>query len=184
MEIMQGCYQRFLDGDDTALEEIIRSYRDGLILYLNGILGDIRAAEELTEDVFVKLVLKRPKFSGGSSFKTWLYAVARNMARDYLRRRKHQTVPLEDCLDLSAEEVNLERNYIGSESRALLHKAMARLKPEYRQVLWLRYFEEFSLSQVARIMGKTTHNAETLVYRARKALKELLTQEGYEYEEL
>ena len=184
MKMPQEYYERFLQGDTGALEDIIRAYRDGLVFYLHGIVGDLRLAEELTEDVFVKLVVKRPRFSGRSTFKTWLYTVGRNVARDHMRRCKHRDVALDDCMELSDEEKDLERSYIGREEQILIHRAMGKLKPEYRQILWLRYFEDFSLSQVARIMGKTTHNAETLAYRARKALKEILTQEGYVYEKL
>ena len=180
----QVYYKRFLQGDDGALEHIIRAYRDGLLLYIHGIVGDMHLAEELAEDVFVKLVVKRPKFSEKSSFKTWLYAVGRNVARDYMRRKKRTAVPLEERPELSDDEKDLEQNYIGQEDRILLHRAMRQLKMEYRQILWLVYFEDFSLSQAARIMGKSTHNAQTIVYRARKALKEKLTQEGYEYEKL
>ena len=57
-------YRRFLDGDDTGIVEIIRDYKDGLILYLNGITGNIHTAEEIMEDTFVKLVTKKPRFSG------------------------------------------------------------------------------------------------------------------------
>lgn len=184
MDKQQDHYQRFLQGDNSALEDIIRAYRDGLMLYLNGIVGDIRLAEELTEDVFVKLVIKRPRFFGNSTFKTWLYTVGRNVARDYFRRCKRQTVPLDECAHLSDEEKDLERSYIVAQDRIVVHRAMGKLKPEYRQILWLVYFEDFPLSQAARIMGKTTHSVETLAYRARKALKEKLTQEGYVYEKL
>lgn len=177
-------YQSFLQGDDGALEYIVCTYRDGLMLYLNGIVGDIHLAEELTEDVFVKLVVKRPRFSGKSTFKTWLYTVGRNAARDYFRRNCKPTVPLEDCPEISDDEKNLEQSYIGQEDRIIVHRAMRSLKSEYCQILWLVYFEDFSLSQAARIMGKTTRNAQTLVSRARKALKEKLLQEGFVYEKL
>ena len=82
-------YQDFLAGNQEVLTDIIRDYRDGLLLYLNGIVQDITVAEELTEEVFVKLVMKRPRFSADSSFKTWLYVIGRNLAISYLRRQKH-----------------------------------------------------------------------------------------------
>ena len=176
-------YRRFLDGDEGALAEIILSYKDGLILYLNGFVGDLVTAEELTEETFVKLVLKRPGFYRTSAFKTWLYAIARNTAMDYLRRHKRQDVPLEDCPNLADEE-ELERSYIRRDDKLLLHACMKKLKPEYRQVLWLAYFEGFSCQQIGRIMKKTTHGVETLAYRARLALKKILTEEGFEYENL
>ena len=63
-----------------------------------------------------------------------------------------------------------------------VHRVMKELKSEYRQVLWLIYFEGFSCAQVGRIMKKTTHNTEVLVSRARQALKNQLIKEGFEYE--
>ena len=61
---------------------------------------------------------------------------------------------------------------------------MQNLKPEYRQVLWLTYFEELSNQETAVIMHKATHNIETLVYRARQALKKQLEKEGFYNEKL
>ena len=78
-------YRRFLDGDENGLVEIIRDYKDGLIFYLNGFTQNIYVAEELAEETFVKLVVKKPRFSNKSIFKTWLYAIGRNVAIDYLR---------------------------------------------------------------------------------------------------
>jgi RNA polymerase sigma-70 factor (ECF subfamily) len=177
-------YQEFLNGEENALAQIICVFKDGLILYLNSFVHDISVAEALTEDTFVKLVLKRPNFSGRASFKTWLYKIGRNIALDYLRRSKKKEVAIEACYDLNDDEKDLEHNYIQTESKILLHRAVKKLKPEYQQVLWLIYFEEFSNKEAARILGKTTHNVETLVYRARNALKTKLIEEGYDYEKL
>ena len=62
-------YRRFLDGDDEGLAEIVREYKDGLILYLNGYVNILYIAEELTEDTFFRLITRKPKFSGKSPFK-------------------------------------------------------------------------------------------------------------------
>lgn len=78
-------YRRYLDGDENALEDIVRDYKDGLILYLNGYVNNIYVAEELTEDTFFRLITKQPRFSGKSTFKSWLYAIGRNVAVDYIR---------------------------------------------------------------------------------------------------
>lgn len=176
-------YQRFLEGDSEGLYEIICAYKDGLILYLNGLVNDITLAEELAEDVFVKLVLKKPHFSQASSFKTWLYAIGRNLALDHLRWRKRQPLSLEDELRPGGEVTSLEEHYIQQEERLQLHRCIKRLKAEYCQVLWLAYFEGFSYQQIGRIMKKTTHSIETLAYRARLALKDILIKEGYDYED-
>lgn len=59
-----GNYQRYLNGDDEGLTDLIRDFSDGLVLYLNGITGNFCLAEELAEDTFFKLTVKKPKFSG------------------------------------------------------------------------------------------------------------------------
>jgi RNA polymerase sigma-70 factor (ECF subfamily) len=178
------CYQRFLKGEESALVELIRDYRDGLMLYINGIVSDLSVAEELTEDTFLKLVLKKPRFSARCSFKTWLYTIGRNLALDYLRRNRRSTVCLEDCPLSCDEAYDLEQQYIQQENQILLHQAMKKLKPEYRQVLWLVYFEGFRCAEVGKIMGKSEATTQTLVSRARKALKEKLLEEEFDYENL
>ena len=177
-------YQKFLAGEEWALSEIIRMYKDGLLLYLNGYVNDLSLADELTEETFVKLVVKRPRFFAKASFKTWLYTVGRNIALDHLRRSKGKEVSIEDCPEISDDEQELERSYIRREERILLHRALKHLKPEYRQLLHLLYFENFSQKEAARILKKTTHSVETLAYRARKALKTKLLEEGFVYEKL
>lgn len=177
-------YQRFLAGDDEGMVEIIRDYKDGLILYINGITNNITLAEEIMEDTFFKLVTKKPKFSGKSTFKTWLYSIGRNMAIDSLRKRsKISDIPFDEYNDL-AEEKSIEREYLKEEQKIALNKALHKLKPDYRQVLYLAFFEDFSNSETAKIMHKTKRQIENLLYRAKQALKTELEKEGFEYEVL
>ncbi|MBE6982514.1 MAG: RNA polymerase sigma factor [Ruminococcaceae bacterium] len=184
MDSLMESYSRFLQGDDSGLEDIIRGCRDGLILYLNAYLKDLNLAEELTEETFVKLVIKRPKFSGNSSLRTWLYAIARNLTADYLRKHKNVTVSLDECKELGNDLISLEESYIQKEESKVVHKAMQTLKTEYMQVLWLSYFEGLSHKEIAKVMKKSVHNTETLLYRARLALKKKLSEEGFVYENL
>ncbi len=177
-------YRRFLDGDETGFVEIVRDYKDGLILYLNSFVADIRTAEELAEDTFVKIGIRRPDFSGRSSFRTWLYAIGRNVAVDYIRRAARRRWDPIDESSATADEESLENAYIREENRIAVHRAMNALKPEYRQVLWLTYFEGFSNKEAASIMRKTVHGIETLSYRARRSLKHVLETEGYLNEDL
>ena len=176
-------YRRFLEGDDEALLEIISEYRTGLILYLNSFVQNIHTAEELTEDTFAELAIKCPKFSGKSSFKTWLYAIGRNITAKQLRKHANfNIVPLESQ-EYLADKENIERKYIKSEQKRVVHKALHSLKPEYRQVLYLSFFEGFSNEETALIMKKSKRQVETLLYNAKKALRYELERSGFEYEE-
>lgn len=175
-------YRRFLNGDDEGMVEIIRDYKDGLILYLSGITGNIVTAEEVMEDTFFKLVTKKPRFSGRSSFKTWLYSIGRNTAIDSIRKRsRFSDIPIDEYTNLADEEC-IEKEYLREEQKITLHKALQRLSPDYRQVLYLVFFENFNNTETAKIMHKTKRQVENLLYRAKQSLKSELEKEGFEYE--
>ena len=177
-------YRRFLAGDDGGLADIIKAYRDGLIFYLNGFVNDLHAAEDLAEDVFVKLAVKKPRFREQSSFKTWLYAIGRNEALSALRRKTLVHVPLEEAPLPPAADEAPETLFFRDEKSRTVHRCIKRLKSEYHQVLWLYYFEALSAGEIARIMKKTEHGIGTLLYRARLALKRELEKEGFDDENL
>ena len=183
MDIGAAGYRRFLAGDDSGIEDIIEEYKDGLVLFLVGFCGNMNTAEELMEDVFVKLVVDKPVFREKSSFKTWLFAIAGNIARDYQRKlkRRRQTV-LEDAEEMTSEE-DLLREHFRSEDKLTVRRCMDKLKPEYKQVLYLSFFENFSNSEAAAIMKKNNRQIENLLYRAKQALRSELSKEGFEYEE-
>ncbi len=184
MDNGESSYRRFLAGDDSAFECIIRDYKDGLMLYLNNFVNNIFIAEDLMQDTFVKLVTKRPHFSGKASFKTWLYAIGRNTALDYLRKKKPTAdISVDEFVILAASE-EVERKYLQDEDKRALHRAMDALKCEYRQILWLAYFEELPLKECAIVMKRSVRATETLVWRARQALKAKLEEENFVYEGL
>ncbi len=186
MENGASSYRRFCENDDkSALAELIKDYRNGLMLYLNGITGNLSLAEEIAEDTFVLLGVKKPRYREKYSFKTWLYTIGRNLAIDALRKQKrHPTVPIDEIAEPIAEEQDLEEAYLREERKIALHRAMHCLNSDYRQVLWLMYFEELSAKEAAEVMHKSVHAVETLVYRARKALKSQLEMEGFHDENL
>jgi len=178
-------YRRFLEGDDDGIVQIIKDHKDGLMLYLNSFVQNIHLAEDLTEDAFVKLIARRPWFSGKSTFKTWLYSIGRNVALDHLRKnRKMPGVSTEEVQLLISDEADITRNYLRTERKLQVHVALKKLNKEYRQVLYLVYFEDFQNAQVASIMGKSKKQIENLVYRAKLSLKSELEKEGFVYEDL
>ena len=178
-------YKRFRDsGDNDALAGIIRLYRDGLIYYLSSIVGNFRLAEELAEDTFVLLGTRKPRDKGIGSFKTWLYTIGRNLAINELRRRgRNREDSLENCPELAGEG-NPEQYFLQEEEKRSLYRALGSLKAEYRQVLWLVYLEDMSHREAAAVMKKSVHSVDTLVYRARKALKDQMEQEEIHHERI
>lgn len=173
-------YRRFLDGDKDALTEIIREYKDGLALFLAGYVNDIVVAEELMEDTFVRLYVRKPHFSEKSSFKTWLYAIGRNIAREYIRKNiKDRCSSLENLPELTDGIYSTEAKILHDERHVALHAALKRLKPEYYRVLWLCYFEDLTSDEIAKVMHKSRNNTFVYIHRAKKALKDEMEKEGF-----
>ncbi len=85
---------------------------------------------------------------------------------------------------LLSDETDIEREYLIEEQKIQLHTAMKKLKPEYAQVLYLKYFEEFDMDSIARIMKKSKKQVGDLTYRAKNALKAELERMGFVYEKL
>lgn len=183
MDIGASSYRRFLDGDDEGIAAIVREYKDGLILYLNGYVSNIYIAEELAEDTFFRLMTKHPRFAGKSSFKSWLYAIGRNVAVDFLRHNARQRcIPLEKLETYLKDEQNLEQNYIKGERKIIVHRALSTLSHDYQTVLWLVYFEGFSNKEAAQILHKSDRQMRNLLYRAKVSLRTKLEKEGFLYE--
>ena len=177
-------YRRFLDGDDNGLAELIDIYNEGLSLYINSIVNNICEAEELMQETFVKIAIKKPGFNGKYTFKTWLYTIARNCTYDYLRHRsRYADFTIDECFYLS-DEIDIERKYLIDEQKIELHKAMQKIKPDYSQVLYLMYFENFKTDDIARIMHKSKSQIKDLIYRAKKSLKSELERAGFIYTDL
>lgn len=185
MDIGENGYRRFLEGDDEGLTLIIKEYKDGLILYINSFVNNLYVAEDLMQETFLKLAIKKPKFKGKSAFKTWLYSIGRNLTIDYLRRNAKMPVLSIDDMELYIkDETDLENAYIQSERKVRLHKILTTLKAKYRQVLWLVYFEGFSNDEVAQVLHKSKKQVENLIFRAKKSLKLALEKESVTDEEL
>ncbi len=168
-------YSRYLDGDDEGLVLLVRDYKDGLILYINGICKNIHTAEDVCEDTFVRLVTKRPAYNGKASFKTWLYTMARNLAYDELRRRRADVSA--NGLEIPSD-ISIEDAYAEDERRAAVRRLVGFLQPMQREAVWLTYFEGLTVKETAKIMKKSENAVSALLNRAKQSLKQMLIKEG------
>jgi RNA polymerase sigma-70 factor (ECF subfamily) len=184
MDIGASSYRRFVDGDDTALADIVREYRDGLMLFLNGYVRNLHTAEDLTEDTFFELVLKKPKFRELGSFKTWLYAIGRHKAADYIRRGRKSEIPVESLANLPSEETSFESEYLREERKIAVHRVLGVLNASYREILHLLYFEDMTPKETSAALGISRRAVANRTYRAKNALRAELEKEGFCYEEL
>ncbi len=175
-------YEKYLGGDDKGMAEIINDYFDGLTLFLSNYVDDIETAADIAQETMVKLAVKKPRYSGKASFKTWLYTIGRNKAVDYLRKNR-RALSAEDLSGESADELNLENEYIKKENARAVRQSMKKLGRDYRQALWLVYFEDMTAKQASEVMGKSLSATQSLIHRAKAALREQLAKDGFTYED-
>ena len=170
-------YIRFLaDNDQDALEVLFNKFRDGLILFLFGFVQNADVAEELMMDTFAILVsgTARYKEKDDASFKTWLFAVAKNQALLYLRKRKIRLVSSENVLLNSVEaDISFQplATLLKNQRDAQLYRAMRSIDADYRQVLILLYFENMKPEQISRVINKNITQTYNLLARGKESLR-------------
>lgn len=174
------CYQRYLNGDDSGIEELLDRYGKRLVAFIYRYVRDEELAEELMEDSFCDIIIKGG-FSASSSFKTYLYAIAKNKAYNELRRRRHFADVDNDALDLIVGSAD---NISDRERARVIYNAMQGLKREHRTVLYLLYYECMSYKEAAIVMKRTEGQIKSLAFRAKRAMRAIMEKEGLTYEEL
>lgn len=169
-------YRRYLDGDEKSVDELMNRYETALILYITGYLHDVHEAEDLMIEVFTYLFTKRPAIRDGG-LKAYLYKAARNMALRHKCKWKI-SFSLEALAEEPEGETLVEEIIQTEEQRRILHFCMEQLNSDYREILYLVYFEGRRHAEAASLMGKTEKQIADLVYRGRNALKKRLEKEG------
>ena len=171
-------YRRYLNGDEDALGALMERYGTKLTLYLDGYLCDLHEAEDLMIEAFAYLIAKRPAIRDGG-FRAYLYQSARHMALRLLHKKRAGNCFSLDALTEEPEARELVEEAVQSAERArLLRTCMAELHEDYREALFLVYFEGLSHAETAAVMGKREKQVADLIYRGKIALRKRLEQEG------
>jgi len=179
------CYQRYISGDNSGLEELVEMYNDSIVFYINGFVNNVFVSEDIAADTFAELIIRKNRYKNDYMFKTWLYRIARNNAIDHLRKQSRwQLRPIEDFENELADNETLENAVLKSEQNKQLHNAMRNMHNDYRDVLHLIYFEDMSYEEASTVMRKSIKQVKNLIYRAKQALKMTLEKEGFVYENL
>ena len=175
-------YNRYLQGDRDALDILVRTYSDALVRYAYCYLNDSAASEDVMEETIATLIFRHRHFADADHFNAYLYRVARNKSIDLLRRRGRE-VPLSD-VEHVLQSGGVERSVLQRERNAALYRCMQQLPAQYREVIYLTYFEDFQTEVICRIMKKSRKQVYNLHARAKTALRELLEKEGVSHEDL
>ena len=156
------------------MERIVDQYGTGLLRMCYLYLKDMQLAEDAVQDTFLKVYRSYGEFNGGAGEKTWVTRIAINVCKDYLRtawrRRVNVVEELNDIPDAEGPHA--------AEDGALLEEVMA-LKPKYREVLLLYYYQDLKISEISKVLGAPESTISVRLKRAREQLKSRL--EGWEF---
>jgi RNA polymerase sigma-70 factor, ECF subfamily len=154
-------------GDRAALEELYLIHFDRIYGYLHMSVGSRHDAEDLTTQTFVKMLESIGRFRWRSApFSAWLFRIAHNLAMDHFRARRRWQPEEEIPEPAGVEEDSAEEQALASIGDASLLELIARLSPEQRQVLTLKFVFRFSNGEAAAILDKTEGAVKSLQHRA------------------
>ena len=178
--------EAILDGDDEAMKELHGRYVHGIFQYLYMQTNDYHDAQELLQDVMHKAARKLATYKGKSTFKTWLFAIAKYAVIDYYRtretKRRSTAVPDSTLEEVGEAGESAERTVMRQMKTDSVLSTIHDLPVSYRDVLHLRFVEGFSIKETARVMGKTSMSVKALQKRARSELVDRLGNEVTAYE--
>jgi RNA polymerase sigma-70 factor (ECF subfamily) len=170
-------------GDKRAFDELVNRYQNKIYRLARRMTETEEDAEDVLQEAFVKAYKSLSGFKGKSKFSTWLYRITVNLALMKLRKRKLETVPLDQPIETrdgtvqrDIEDTGLDplERLIASESKQVLDDAIADLPAGHRAVFVLRDVEKLSTEDTARVLGITIPAVKSRLHRTRLTLKEML----------
>lgn len=172
-------YRRFLDGDESAFDEIMKELFYPLVFFVNRYVQDVHTAEDIAMDVFSELIVHRHRYHFKVSLKTYLFMLGRSRALDCLRHRKVlNMVELSEAVHTDDGTPALEELVLTDERKQAVNAALAQLPEQLRTVVHLIYFEDLSYEEAAAVMKKNRKQVDNLLYRAKKELRIMLGKDG------
>ncbi|PIT90112.1 hypothetical protein COU23_00355 [Candidatus Kuenenbacteria bacterium CG10_big_fil_rev_8_21_14_0_10_36_11] len=175
--------QKYLSGDEESLKLLIRNYLKPVFSFVYHFFNNHAEAEDIAQDVFVKMWKNLKKFDQQKKFKTWLFAIAKNTALDYLKKKKFLlfsefiNADGENILEETLTDINPLPDEIFEQAdlAQTLEKIFDKLPAHYRVVLDLYYQKSFNLREIAEILGKQKNTIKSWHRRALIKLKEKLS---------
>lgn len=168
---------RLARGNSYALEVLVKRYKLKIINFVYRMVGDLDQAEDIAQEVFIRVYQHRERYQPIAKFSTWLYTIASNLAKSELRRRSiFNPISLTRLKGerLSSIKRSPDKALLEKELGQKIQEGIEKLKPNYRAPLILRDVEGLSYEEISEIVGCPLGTVKSRINRARLKLREIL----------
>jgi RNA polymerase sigma factor (sigma-70 family) len=169
-------------GDQKAYAELLDRYRDAIYFMLLKMVSNSSDAEDLTIEAFGKAFKNLQQYTPNYAFSTWLFKIATNNCIDFIRRRRANLISIDQGNDdhdgmhvnIQDDKPDPEEHIINEQKIKMMREVVARLKPRYRRLIELRYFNEFSYEEISEELELPIGTVKAQLFRARELLGNIL----------
>lgn len=175
-------------GDQLAFGQLMDRYRDSIYRTIKKMVSNNEDADDLTLEAFGKAFRNLESYQPKYAFSTWLFRIAINNCIDHIRKKRLQTLSIDEPIEAESEQdfsrnlrsgnLNPEEVVIREQRLELIRSMMDRLNDKYRLMIELRYFEEYSYDEISTELHMPIGTVKAQLHRAREALYELLSTPG------
>ncbi len=174
---------KVVKGEVDSYGELMSRYEQKLLRYVIYLARDQIVAADVVQDTFIKAYQNLRGFNNKYKFSSWIYRIAHNETMNAIKREKHLNLNI----DVETLEDGKESDIIHDIDKSIMKRELAdcmgRLKPKYREVLMLQYFEDMKYSEIADILQIPISTVGVRSARAKKAIKQICIERGVRYEQ-
>jgi RNA polymerase sigma-70 factor (family 1) len=165
-------------GDEGSFEQLVHKYQQAVFNTVYRYIGNQDDVQDLAQEIFIKVWRNAGTFKGKSKFSTWLYRIVVNHCINYRRKNRHKQVSLDEMTEQESvpEALRVEPDWEQKQKVERIRKAVDELPERQRMALVLAQFEDRSYKEIAEIMKISVSSVESLIFRARTALRSKLAK--------
>ena len=163
------------DGNQKSFDELMQKYQQQVYHIAFSYAKTSAGAMDITQNIFLKIYENLARFRGDSRFKTWLMRISYNESQNWIKKnRKHMVLEdINEQAGYTSSPVNQEDEYLAIENRTLLLKSLYDLNTKYRLAVVLRYFENYSIVEIAEILDCSEGVVKNMLFRSLKKLRSI-----------
>ena len=175
-----------LGGSEAAYRDLVTRYATPAVNFVFRFVRDRALAEDLAQEGFLRVYQRLSTYDPDRKFSSWFFQVLRNITIDHLRVNRPATTSLDELAEEGNQRAAVDRQSASPEDAAgrgelasAMTTALSRIRPEYREVVVLRYQEGLTHPEIAEIIGIPSGTVKTYLHRARKELAGILSEQGW-----